>query len=101
MTARRDRRRPENALHFRAQEALPIPLDEAVLDYHVLEERADEEGTKTKRVLLVVAYRELVDRYVDACKKAGIVLAGIDLEASALLRALSAPRPETEAGESA
>ena len=96
-----DPKQLENAIHFRAQEALPIPLDEAVLDYHVLEERADDEGTKTKRVLLVVAYRELVDRYVDACKKAGIVLSGIDLEAFALLRALSAPRPETEAGDSA
>ena len=96
-----DPKQLENAIHFRAQEALPIPLDEAVLDYHVLEERADEEGTKTKRVLLVVAYRELIDRYVDACKKAGIVLSGIDLEAFALLRALSAPRPETEAGDSA
>ena len=27
-----------NAIHFRAQEALPIPLDEAVLDYHILDE---------------------------------------------------------------
>ena len=96
-----DPKQLENAVHFRAQEALPIPLDEAVLDYHVLEERVDEEGTKTKRVLLVVAYRELVDRYIDACKKAGIVLSGIDLEAFALLRALSAPRLEAEAGDSA
>jgi type IV pilus assembly protein PilM len=43
-------------------------------------------------VLLVVAYRELIDRYVDACKKAGVVLTGIDLEAFALLRALQAPQ---------
>src|SRR5205807_4262751 len=42
--------------------------------------------------LLVVAYRELIDRYVDACKKAGITLSGIDLEAFALLRALQAPQ---------
>ena len=48
-------------------------------------------GQKVKRVLLVVAYRELVDRYVSACRKAGINLAGIDLEAFALLRALGAP----------
>src|SRR5581483_4318526 len=27
-----------NAVQFRAQEALPIPLDEAVLDYHVLDQ---------------------------------------------------------------
>ncbi len=81
----------ENAIRFRAQEALPIPIEEAVLDYHVLSERVDEEGQKIRRVLLVVAYRELIDRYVAACKKAGIRLAGIDLEAFALLRALGDP----------
>jgi type IV pilus assembly protein PilM len=80
-----------NAVHFRAQEALPIPLDEAVLDYHVLDESVDDEGQTVKRVLLVVAYRELIERYVGACQKAGITLAGIDLEAFALLRALAAP----------
>jgi type IV pilus assembly protein PilM len=80
-----------NAVQFRAQEALPIPLDEAVLDYRVLGETVDAEGQVTKRVLLVVAYRELVDRYISACQKAGITLAGIDLEAFALLRALGAP----------
>jgi type IV pilus assembly protein PilM len=96
-----DAKQLENAVHFRAQEALPIPLDEAVLDYHVLEEKVDDEGVATKRVLLVVAYRELVDRYVAACKKAGITLAGIDLEAFALLRALSAPKPDGEVSDSA
>jgi type IV pilus assembly protein PilM len=96
-----DSKQLENAIHFRAQETLPIPLDEAVLDYRILEEKVDEEGTTTKRVLLVVAYRELVDRYVNACRKAGISLTGIDLEAFALLRALSAPRPDGEPNDSA
>jgi type IV pilus assembly protein PilM len=84
----------ENAIRYRAQEALPIPIEEAVLDYHVLGERVDDEGTKIRKVLLVVAYRELIDRYVAACKKAGIRLAGIDLEAFALLRALGEPQPD-------
>jgi type IV pilus assembly protein PilM len=83
-----------NAIRFRAQEALPIPIEEAVLDYHVLGERTDDEGQLVRRILLVVAYRELIDRYVTACKKAGIRLAGIDLEAFALLRALGDPLPE-------
>jgi type IV pilus assembly protein PilM len=87
-----------NAIHFRAQEALPIPLDEAVLDYHVLDETTDPEGRSVKRVLLVVAYKELVERYVDACRKAGLTLAGVDLEAFALLRSLA---PPTERGTSA
>jgi type IV pilus assembly protein PilM len=83
-----------NAIRFRAQETLPIPLEEAVLDWQVLSETVDEEtGQLRRRVLLVVAYRELVDRYVDACKRAGIRLAGIDLEAFAMLRALALPAP--------
>jgi type IV pilus assembly protein PilM len=87
-----DQKQLTNAIRFRAQEALPIPIDEAVLDYKVLSESVDEEGQPTKRILLVVAYRELIDRYMDACKKAGIGLVGIDLEAFALLRALQAPQ---------
>src|ERR687888_1201845 len=82
-----------NAIRFRAQEALPIPVEEAVLDYRILGESETEEGERICRVLLVVAYRELVDRYLAACRKAGIWVVGIDLEAFALLRSLSAPRP--------
>ncbi|MGZ4353944.1 MAG: type IV pilus assembly protein PilM, partial [Gaiellaceae bacterium] len=91
-----DPRQLANAIRFRAQETLPIPLEEAVLDWQVLREETNEEGVTTRRVLLVVAYRELVDRYVLACRKAGIRLEGIDLEAFAVLRALAAPSAEGE-----
>jgi type IV pilus assembly protein PilM len=87
-----DPKQLENAIRFRAQEALPIPIEEAVLDYHILGERVDGEGVTLRRILLVVAYRELIDRYVAACKKAGVRLAGIDLEAFALLRVLGEPK---------
>jgi type IV pilus assembly protein PilM len=84
-----DPRQLANAIRFRAQETLPIPLEESALDWQVLDEWQDEEtGQKVRRVLLVVAYRELVDRYILACKKAGLKLSGIDLEAFAMLRAL-------------
>jgi type IV pilus assembly protein PilM len=91
-----DQQQLENAVRFRAQEVLPIPLDEAVLDFQVLGHRTDEEGNPVTKILLVVAYRELVDRYVSACKKAGLRLVGIDLEAFALLRAMGEPRPEAD-----
>jgi type IV pilus assembly protein PilM len=84
-----DEKQLHNAIRFRAQEALPIPLDEAVIDYHVLGESVDDEGVRSRRVLLVVVYRDLVDRYVAACRKAGVKLVGIDLEAFAALRALA------------
>ena len=70
---------------------LPIPLDQAVLDYVVLDDEAREDGTPVKRILLVVAYREVVDRYLQACRGAGLHVVGIDLEAFALLRSLEAP----------
>src|SRR6266536_1125054 len=97
-----DPKQLENAIRFRAQEVLPIPIEEAVLDYQVLGDRVDEDGNKVRRILLVVAYRELIDRYVSACKKAGIRLAGIDLEAFALLRALATPpEDKTATGDAA
>ena len=96
-----DPKQLDNAIRFRAQEALPIPLEEAVLDYQVLSDRVDASGRPVRRVLLVVAYRDLIDRYVFACRKAGIRLSGIDLEAFGLLRALTVPRDPEEAPNAA
>jgi type IV pilus assembly protein PilM len=86
-----DERQLENAIRFRAEEVLPIPLEQAVLDYVVLGEEARDDGSVVKRILLVVAYREVVDRYLQACRGAGLEVVGIDLEAFALLRSLAAP----------
>jgi type IV pilus assembly protein PilM len=86
-----DERQLENAIRFQAHETLSVPLDEAVIDWHVLSEADEEAGGVTRRVLLVVAYRESVDRYLAAADQAGLELAGIDLEAFALLRAVSDP----------
>ena len=50
-----------------------------------------------RRVLLAFAHRELVSRHSDACRKAGLKLVGVDLDAFALLRSLSPPRAEDAA----
>jgi type IV pilus assembly protein PilM len=89
-----DPRQLANAIRFRAQEVLPIPIAEAVLD-HIVIEHAKEEGEQN-RVLLVFAHRDLVDGYMDACNRAGIKLLGIDFDAFALLRALTGETSETE-----
>jgi type IV pilus assembly protein PilM len=90
----------ENAIRFRAEEVLPIPLDQAVLDYVVLGEGVRPDGTQSKRILLVVAYRDVVERYLQACRLAGLQVVGIDLEAFALLRSLEPPT-ERDAGAGA
>jgi type IV pilus assembly protein PilM len=84
-----DERQLDNAIRFRAHEEVAIPIDQAVLDYHVVGETADEDGNVTRRILLAAAYRESVDRFVEACRLAKVELTGIDLEAFALLRAVA------------
>ena len=42
------------SLGFQVQEFIPMPVDEAVLDYHVIEE-SEEQGRRMLRVLLVAA----------------------------------------------
>ena len=87
-----DERQLANAVRYRAHEALSIPLDQAVLDYHVVSETVDESGNVSRRVLLAAAYQDPIDHYVEACRAAKLELAGIDVEAFALLRAV-APAP--------
>ena len=92
-----DEKQLANAIRFRAHEAVSIPIDQAVLDFHILSEDYDESGAITRKVLLAAAYRESVDRYVEACRQAKIELYGIDLEAFALLRAVGpkvVPNPD-------
>jgi type IV pilus assembly protein PilM len=72
-----------NAIRFRAHETLPIAIEESMLDYHVV----DGEGGGG-RVVLAVAYRDLVDRFSATCAAAKIDLLGVDVESFALLRAL-------------
>ncbi|HET6945319.1 MAG TPA: type IV pilus assembly protein PilM [Gaiellaceae bacterium] len=78
-----DPRQLANAIRFRAHEALPIAIEESMLDYHVID---GEEGAG--RVVLAVAYRDLVDRLAAMCTVAKIERLGVDVESFALLRAL-------------
>jgi type IV pilus assembly protein PilM len=78
-----DPRQLANAIRFRAYDTLPIPIEEAMLDYQIV-----EESNAPDRVLLAVAYRDLVDRFANTCTAAKIELVGIDIEAFALLRAV-------------
>ncbi len=86
----------EAAVRFQAQEHLPMPLEQAVLDFQSLGPAATAEGPKT-RVVLVAARREMVEKLVAAARDAGLRLAGIDLSAFAMIRALRVPDVAPEA----
>jgi len=88
-----DEARFDNAVRFKAHEVLPVAQHESVLDYRVLEERPNEAGEPSRRILLVVAPRDQVEPYTQVAQAAGIRLAGVDLEALSLLRAFVDPKP--------
>ncbi len=92
MSGVEDGERFDNAVRFKAHEVLPVAVHESVLDYRILDERANEAGESVRRVLLVVAPRDQVEPYVAVCQDAGLRLSGIDLEALGLLRAFVEPR---------
>ena len=85
------------AVRFKAPEQVPMPLDQAVLDYQALGEVETVEGLRT-RVLVVAARRDMIDRLLSAVRKAGLRPLGIDLSAFAMIRALHEPTaaPEDE-----
>lgn len=77
----------EAAVRFHAQDQLPMPLDQAVIDHQQLEVVSDETGRRV-RVLLVAARREMVERVLAALRSAGLKPEGVDLSAFAMVRAL-------------
>ncbi|BBL78923.1 pilus assembly protein PilM [Rubrobacter xylanophilus] len=85
----------EGALNFQAQDYIPMPLEEAVLDHAVLgpsPENPEEDG-----VLLVAARKEMVLRFSAALRSGGLRPVGVDVKALCLLRsALPAPFFEDE-----
>jgi type IV pilus assembly protein PilM len=80
----------EAAVRFQAQEELPMPLDEAVLDHRVLE-RFSEGDSARMRVLVVAVRRDTVGQLLTAVRKAGLIPELVDLSAFAIVRALYLP----------
>lgn len=82
------RKQLREALSFDVAEHLPIPLEEAVWDFHTVGKwKHEETGADMERHIVVMVYRESVERYRDALAAAGLKLVRIDLSAFALMRA--------------
>jgi type IV pilus assembly protein PilM len=79
-----------SAVRFQAQDQIPMPLDQAVIEHHTLGRVMTAEGERT-RVVLVAARRDMVDRHLSAIRRAGLRAHGIDLSAFAMIRALYRP----------
>jgi type IV pilus assembly protein PilM len=82
-----------SALKFEASELIPIPIDEALLDFQILdhfnERTEDGEERAMMRILLVAAQRDMVRGLLAALEGAGLRPSIVDVVPFALLRALA------------
>ncbi len=74
----------KGAIGFEAQDHIPMPIDEAILDYMVLGPQG--EGSNLDRILIVAAQKEMISRYATAIRAAGLRPQGIDVKALSLVR---------------
>jgi type IV pilus assembly protein PilM len=81
------------AVAFQAQDQVPMPLNNAVMDFHPLG-IVDTPAGPRQRVVLVAAQRDMIERLLGAVRRAGLSPEGIDLSAFALIRSLYRPDPE-------
>jgi type IV pilus assembly protein PilM len=90
-----DRKELDAAVRFQAEDQIPMPLSNAVLDYQSLGEVDTPNGPR-QRVIVVAAQRDMVEKLLSAVRAAGLRPEGVDLSAFALIRSLY--RSDAEAG---
>lgn len=79
----------KKSLAFHVQDFVPMPVDQAVLDFHPLEELGGEGSPRVLRGLLVAASRDMVHASLEAVQKAGLSPVMVDLTSFAVIRSLA------------
>lgn len=77
------------SLAYQVQDTIPMPVDQALLDFYPLDELTADNGTQLLRGLLVAASRDMVQAQIDAVQLAGLTPTMVDLTAFAVLRSLA------------
>jgi type IV pilus assembly protein PilM len=77
-----------SALQFQAADLIPIPIEDAILDFQVIEEFTTADGDMI-RLLLVAAQRDMVRSLLAGLEGANLSASLVDLVPFALMRALT------------
>ena len=92
-----DPKEMEAAVRFQAQEQIPMPLDQAVLEHQVVGGVPAEEGAAPQvDVVVVAARRDMIASFLEPIRRAGLEPVGIDLSAFGMIRALAGDRRGAE-----
>jgi type IV pilus assembly protein PilM len=100
-----DPQKLEAAVRFQAQEQIPMPIDQAILDHRVVGGvAATDEAAAQIDVVVVAARRDMIEATLKPLRDADLRPVGVDLSAFGLIRALaetSMPASENGEGEGA
>lgn len=77
-----------SAVKWEAEEYIPIPLAEAVIEHQILE-RKEDASPPSVMVLIIAVMRALVERYVQILEMAGLNCVGVETELISMTRALA------------
>ncbi len=76
------------AIQFQAQDFIPIPIEDAIIDAQIIREVLGANEERMMEVLLVAAQRDMIGNTVAAVEQAGLRPQIIDLSAFAVVRSL-------------
>lgn len=76
-----------SAIRWEAEQYIPLPLPEVILDYQVMTKEKGESGSNMQ-VFLVAAPKTLVAKYENIIAQAGLEIVSVEPEAIALNRAI-------------
>jgi type IV pilus assembly protein PilM len=77
------------SLKFQVSEHIPMPVEEAELDFQILEDYMTADNQHMLRILLVAAARDMVESFINVASEAGIQAAAVDITPFAVARAVS------------
>lgn len=78
-----------SSLKFQAADYIPMSVDDAQLDFVVIDDYTTDNQEHMMRVLLIAAATDMVDAFVTTASSGGVEAAGIDLTPFAIARAVS------------
>jgi type IV pilus assembly protein PilM len=84
-----DEKELRSSIRFQAADHIPMPIEEAEIDFQILHDFTTDDGEHLMRVLLVAAATDMVESFVDTAHTAGLEVAGVDLTPFAVARAVS------------
>jgi type IV pilus assembly protein PilM len=87
------------AIQYQAQDYIPIPVEDAILDFQVIGDYMTSGEEHMMEVLLVAGQRDMIDQLVHAVDRSGLKLAAIDVTSFAIVRGLLGVSPDLSAME--